>query len=96
MIPCEYLPDVLYIIIHNSTFLKGALKIFFEHYTKTSIFQTIVKLINIYLVFKFQAILRSRGVKIGAQKVDVKIDFKEKLINICDSWAPKQGLKKWI
>ena len=51
-----------------------------KHQTKTSIFQTIVKLINIYWVFKFQAILWSRGAKIGTQKVDIKTDFKEELL----------------
>ena len=48
-----------------------------KHHTTSSIFQTIVKLINIYWVFKIQAILWSRDAKIGAPKVDKKIDFKE-------------------
>ena len=47
---------------------------------KPLIFQTIVKLINIYGILKFQTILWSMGAKIGAQKVDIKIVFKEKLL----------------
>ena len=43
-------------------------------------FQPIVKLINMYWVFKFQAILWTGGAKIGVQKVDIKIDFKEELL----------------
>ena len=43
----------------------------FKKSYKNLIFQTIVKLINIYGIIKFQTILRSRGAK-GAQKVDIK------------------------
>ena len=42
-----------------------------------------VKIIHNFLfnirVFKFKAILGSRNAKIGAQKVNIKMDFKEEL-----------------
>ena len=62
MIPCEHLTDVLY-----NVFFKVAFTQIFKHQTKTLIFETIVKLINIYWGFKFQ-------------KGDIKIDFKEELL----------------
>ena len=39
-----------------------------------------VKLINIYMEYKFQAIMWARGAKIGAQTVFLEIDFKEGLV----------------
>ena len=71
--------DVWYRVSQNSTF-KVAFTKAVEHYTKISIFQTFVKLINTYWGFKFQAILWSRGAKIGAQKGNIKIDFKKELL----------------
>ena len=47
---------------------------------KTLIFQTMVKLINIYMEYKFQAIMWDRGAKIGAQTGDIKMDIKEELL----------------
>ena len=81
MITCEDLMDVWYTLSQNSMFFfKVAFTQMFKHQTKNLIFQTIVKLINMYWGLKFKAIFGSRGAKIGPQKVNIKIDFKEELL----------------
>ena len=55
MIPCEHLKDVWYKVSLNSIFFfKVAITKKFGPHTKTSIFQTNVKLINLYFFFSFR------------------------------------------